>query len=102
MNYPLGWFTIQHNPVVDERTQTEAYLACSVIAEAASNMLDNFVPDYLIERVEVNLSHRIINGYFPRLGWAPGQRFASKGAYVVRFMEPAGKRIAADGDWIIL
>ncbi|TLY76213.1 MAG: c-type cytochrome, partial [Gammaproteobacteria bacterium] len=65
MNYPLGWFTIQHIPVVDERTQADTYLACSILAEAASNMLDNFVPDYLIERVEVQLSHRIINGYYP-------------------------------------
>lgn len=101
MNYPLGWFTIQHIPVVDERTQTDTYLACSILAEAASNMLDNFVPDYLIERVEVQLSHRIINGYYPRLGLAPGQRFAAKGAYLVRFTEPTGKRIAVDGDWIV-
>jgi hypothetical protein len=102
MNYPLGWFRIQHVPVVDERVQTDTYLACSVLAEAASTMLDNFVPDYLIERVEVELSHRLINGYYPRLGLAPGQRFASKGAYLVKFSEAAGKRVVvADGDWIV-
>jgi hypothetical protein len=101
MNYPLGWFRIQHIPVVDERTQTDTYLACSILAEAAGNMLDNFVPDYLIERAEVQLSHRIINGYFPRLGLAPGQRFASKGAYLVRFPQPQGKQVVADSDWIV-
>jgi hypothetical protein len=51
--------------------------------------------------VEVELSHRIINGYYPRLGLAPGQRFASKGAYTVRFPEPAGTRVVAEGDWIV-
>jgi hypothetical protein len=102
MNYPLGWFRIQHVPVVDERVQTDTYLACSVLAEAASTMLDNFVPDYLMERMEVELSHRLINGYYPRLGLAPGQRFASKGAYLVRFSEKAGKRIVVtDGDWVV-
>lgn len=70
-------------------------------AEAASTMLDNFVPDYLVERVEVELSHRIINGYYPRLGLAPGQPFASKGAYLVRFSEPTGTRIVADGEWVV-
>jgi len=64
-------------------------------------MLDNFMPDYLLERVEVELSHRIINGYYPRLGLAPGQRFASKGAYIVRFLEPAGTRVVTEGDWIV-
>ena len=101
MDYPLGWFRIQHIPVVDERAQTEAYLACSIVAEAAGTMLDNFVPDYLIERVEVELSHRIINGYFPRLGLAPGQRFASKGAYLVRYADPTGKRLVTDSEWIV-
>jgi hypothetical protein len=101
MNYPLSWFKFQHIQVVDERTQTDTYLACSIMAEAASTMLDTFVPDYLVERVEVNLSHRLINGYYPRLGLAPGQRFASKGAYLVRFAGPTGKRIVADGDWIV-
>ena len=101
MNYPLGWFSIQHIPMVDERTQTDTYLACSILAEAATNMLDNFVPDYLIERVEVQLSHRLVNGYYSRLGLAPGQRFASKGGYLVRFAEPQGKRVVADGEWIV-
>lgn len=101
MNYPLGWFRIQHIPVVDERTQTDTYLACSILAEAAGTMLNNFVPDYLVERVEVELSHRIINGYYPRLGLAPGQRFASKGSYVVHFADGAGKRLVADSDWIV-
>ncbi len=83
------------------RTQTDTYLACSIMAEAAGTMLDNFVPDCLLERVEVELSHRIINGYYPRLRLAPGQRFASKGAYLVRFPEPAGTRVVAEGDWIV-
>jgi hypothetical protein len=101
MNYPLSWFKFQHIQVVDERTQTDTYLACSIVAEAAGTMLDTFVPDYLIERVEVSLSHRLINGYYPRLGLAPGQRFASKGAYLVRFADPTSNRIVADGDWIV-
>ena len=101
MDYPEGWFMIQHIPVVDLRTQTDTYLACSVLAQAAGSMLDNFVRDYLIERLEVELSHRLVNAHYPRLGLAPGQRFASKGAYLVRFTEPTGRKIVADGDWIV-
>ena len=101
MDYPLGWFSIQHIPVIEERTQTNTYLACAILAQAAGTMLNNFVPDYLIERVEVELSHRVVNGYYPRLGLAPGQRFASKGAYVVRFPDPGGKRLLAEGDWVV-
>jgi hypothetical protein len=47
------------------------------------------------------LSHRLVNGYYPRLGLAPGQRFASKGGYLVRFAQPGGTRLVADGEWIV-
>jgi hypothetical protein len=62
-------------------------------------MLDSFVPEYLVERVEMMLSHRLVNGYYPRLSLAPGQRFASKGGYIVHFEGSTGAAVVADGDW---
>ena len=64
-------------------------------------MVDTFVPDYLVERIEAMLEHRIITGYYPRLALAPGQRFASKGGYIVHFSEPTGTKLVADGDWVV-
>jgi hypothetical protein len=100
MNYPLGWFQIQHVPVVAERVQTDTYVACGIVAEATGHMLDNFVRDYLVELVEETLSQRLVNGYFSHLGLAPGQRFASKGGYLVRLADPPA-RIAAASGWIV-
>jgi hypothetical protein len=102
MNYPLGWFQIQQIPVVAERVQTDTYIACTILAEASGHMLDNFVRDYLVELVEEQLSERLVNGYFSRLGLAPGQRFASKGGYLVRLADAAGgPRIVAESSWIV-
>jgi hypothetical protein len=101
MNYPLGWFHLHQIPVVAERVQVDTYVACSVLVDALASMLDEFVRDYLVERVEGMLDSRIINGYYTRLGLAPGQRFASKGGYLVRFVEPTGVKVAADGGWIV-
>lgn len=100
MNFPLGWFKIRNIPVVDERTQADTYLACGILAETLNDMLDSFVRDYLVERIETMLSYRTITGHYPRLGLAPGQRFASKGGYIVRFAEPEGRRLVPDSDWI--
>jgi hypothetical protein len=101
MNFPLGWFKIKQIPVVAERVQTDTYVACGILAETLNEMLDSFVRDYLVERVEVMLGHRMVNGYYPRLSLAPGQRFASKGGYVVRFADQTGAALVADGDWTV-
>jgi hypothetical protein len=101
MNFPSVWFKVHNIPVVDERVQSDTYLACGILAETLAEMLDSFVRDYLVERVEIMLSHRVITGYYPRLSLAPGERFASKGGYMVRFAGENGNKLVADGNWIV-
>jgi hypothetical protein len=102
MNFPLMWMKIRQIDVVAERVQTDTYIACGILAETLTDMLDSFVPDYLVERIEGMLSHRLVNGYYPRLSLGPGQRFASKGGYMVRFGAASnGSDPAVEGDWLI-
>jgi hypothetical protein len=101
VDYPLGWFTIRHVPIVDLQVQADTYLACGLLSETLNEIFGIFVRDYLIERIEGMLEHRVITGYYPRLTLAPGQRFASKGGYLVRFKEPQGTKIIAASDWIV-
>jgi hypothetical protein len=101
VDYPLGWFRIRNVPVLDMQVQADTYLACGLVSETLNHMVDTFVRDYLIERIESMLEHRIITGYYPRLTLAQGQRFASKGGYIVHFAEPNGTRILPESDWIV-
>jgi len=101
MNFPLGWFKIRHIPVVAERVQADTYIACGILADALSRMLDSFYRDYLLERIESIMSTHQISGYYPRFGLAPGQRFAAKGGYLVRFATPEGTALLAESDWIV-
>jgi hypothetical protein len=100
VDYPLGWFSISKIPVVAQRAQTDTWLACGIVSEAINHMADTFVRDYLVERIEEMLEHRIVTGYYPRLALAPNQRFASKGGYIVRFADPSGTKLAVTSDWI--
>lgn len=38
---------------------------------------------------------------YPGLSLGPGQRFASKGAYIVGFAEPVGEALRLESDWIV-
>jgi len=101
VDYPLGWFRIRHIPVVAEQVQTDTYLACGLLAEALSHMVDTFVRPYLIEQLQEMLEHRVITGYYPHLTLASNQRFASKGGYIVHFATASGTRLIADSDWLV-
>jgi Cytochrome c len=100
VDYALGWFANRHIPIVDEQIQADTFLACGLLAETLKYMADTFVPDYLVERIEDMLDHRIITGYYPHLSLGSGQRFASKGGYIVHFAEPTGTKLVADSGWI--
>jgi hypothetical protein len=101
VDYPLGWMRLRHVALVDEQVQTDTYLACSLVSDTLNRMSDSFIRDYLVERMEEALEHRIVTGYYPRLTLAQNQRFASKGGYIVKFAEPAGGRLTPVGQWTV-
>lgn len=101
VDFAFGWFSIRRIPMLSEQVQADTYLACGLLAETLSHMADTFVPDYLIERIEDTLDHRIVTGYYPHLALGAGQRFASKGGYIVQFADAQGQHLVADSKWFV-
>jgi hypothetical protein len=101
VDYPQGWFRIRRIPVTDLQVQADTFLACGLLSENLNHLADAFIRDYFIERIESMLEHRVITGYYPRLALAPGQRFASKGGYIVRFAGDSGTKLAAASEWLV-
>jgi hypothetical protein len=101
MDFAFGWFRIRQVPVVAEQVQADTFLACGLLSETLNHLSDTFVRDYLIERIEDLVEHRLITGYYPRLTLASGQRFASKGGYLVRLGTDRVASLVTDSDWIV-
>jgi hypothetical protein len=93
-----GWLKTWRLPLVDELFQLEVFFNTLLLTDLSSQMLDNFYRDYLVERAEDMLSWGTNITAYPRLSLAPGQRFASKGAYIARI---EGENLKAESDWIV-
>lgn len=99
------WLVKHGLPRVDERLQGNTLAACNLLAESMQRLRGNTLRDYLVEWVE-NYPSAMGNApapqAYPRFSLGPGQRFSSKGAYLVRFVGPSGRRIEPlHEEWII-
>jgi hypothetical protein len=81
-----------------DHLQLNTWFTLAVADHALVNLAGNFSRDYFVESVERETEGTPNPGVFPRLSLGPGQRFASKGSYIVKVSE--GGFEAASG-WII-
>jgi hypothetical protein len=81
-----------------DRTQLNTYFTLTVVDHSLVNLTGNFSRDYFVESVEHETESTPNPGVFPRLSLGPGQRFASKGSYIVKV---SGEVIEAASGWII-
>jgi hypothetical protein len=81
-----------------EQIQLNTYFTLTVVDHSLVNLSGNFSRDYFIENVEHETEGTPNPGVFPRLSLGPGQRFASKGSYIVKV---TGEQIEAVSGWII-
>ena len=79
-----SWLKAKQIPFVDERLQANTFFSAQVLAEIIMHLLDNFSSAYIIERLEGMLETLSSNSIYPHLSLGAGQRFASKGSYIVK------------------
>ena len=68
-------------PVVENIT-ANTYFAVTTLASGVKHIRHHFSRDYLIERLEHSVDNSAFHSVYKRLTLGPGQRYASKGAYI--------------------
>jgi hypothetical protein len=85
----------------DEAVQMNAYLAATVTGLLMSHSQDTYSREFLLERMEHLLGTAVETSIYPRLSLGPGQRFASKGSYIVAVEGAQDGQLTALSDWIV-
>lgn len=94
------WLHRKGIALTDETVQSNAYLAAVVTAGAMAHTMDTYSRDYLLERVEHRVGNAVDPSLYPRLSLGPGQRFASKGSYIVD-LGTDGAGLKPVSDWLV-
>jgi Cytochrome c len=93
-----AWMGARRIERTHERLQLNAWCAMAVADHSLAHLVDNFSRDFFVESVEEETENALSPGVFPSLSLGPGQRFASKGSYVVRLV---GSGVEAVGGWVV-
>jgi mono/diheme cytochrome c family protein len=93
------WLRTKRIEAADEHLQANTLFALTLVAQALKHVGTNFQRDYFLERVEHIFDSMVTPAAYPKLALGPNQRFAAKGAYLVRLR---GSGDAPDrGVWIV-
>jgi hypothetical protein len=95
-----AWLHAKSMPQTEERTQANAFFAATVTGDALSHLGESFSRDYFIERIEQMVGSSLSPSIYPRLSLGPGQRFASRGGYILGFPQGAATPVPVS-DWLI-
>jgi ABC-type branched-subunit amino acid transport system substrate-binding protein len=95
------WLQNNHIAITDEKLQMNAYLAATVTGMAVAHSADTYSREYLLERLEHRLGTANELSIYPHLSLGPGQRYASKGSYIVQVGGADGTQMTPISDWIV-
>jgi hypothetical protein len=96
-----AWLRARQVPMTDPRTQANAYFAATIAGDAMSSLGENLSRDYFIERIEQMAGSSPSPSIYPRLSLGPGQRFASRGGYILGFPKGVAGIPMSVTDWLI-
>jgi len=80
-------------------TRSRIYAALRVLTQALREMKGNFYRDYLFDAISMMTD--IEMPLYERLSFGPGQRYASKGCYVVQLAKGAKPELVKRSEWVI-
>jgi len=88
-------------PITNLDVELKMYSLFSIISGPLSRMRTYVYRDYFIEMLEATADMSMTPAVFPRLSFGTGQRYASKGCYIVQVNAGPQPELVKRSDWIL-
>ncbi|MEO8311819.1 MAG: cytochrome C, partial [Caldimonas sp.] len=88
-------------PITDETVQVNTQFAMTVVSDVIGHIMDSFSRDFFVERLEHVVGQTPAPSLYPQVSLGPGQRFAARGAAVVRLADVDKKAMTPISGWIV-
>jgi hypothetical protein len=94
-----AWLDRRGLELDDPRIMAQTYFACMLTGEALMHVrFDYYYREFLLESIDHMRAVANYSIYHPRLSFGPGQRYVSKGSYVLNPPDPAR---AKEARWLV-
>jgi len=98
-NYARGLLRGKNTPIDDRRISTRMYSLVRLMTEIFMHIQRHYYRDYFLDVISM-LSDQKYPDYV-RLSFGPGQRYASKGCYIVQLTQGPKPELVRISDWVI-
>jgi hypothetical protein len=96
-----SWLKAKKLPITNFDIQARMYFLGWTLAPMVKMMRDDFYRDYFFDIVDMMRDQFYSIAVFPRLSFGPGQRYASKGCYVVQLTAGPEPTLEKRSGWVI-
>ncbi|MBI3776649.1 MAG: hypothetical protein HY273_14100 [Gammaproteobacteria bacterium] len=96
-----SWMRLRKIEMTDDILQPNTFFALALAGEVLKHMPPDFSREYFIERIEDMAETTPVFSTYHNVSLGPNQRYASKGAYMVRLTHGNGEQQFTDVAWIV-
>lgn len=96
-----AWLRNNKIPASNLTIESQMYDLVAVLSEPLSMLKSDFYRDYLLEQIDMMEDQSANIALYPHLSFGPGQRYASKGCYIVQLTEGARAKLVKRSEWVI-
>jgi hypothetical protein len=96
-----NWLQFKKIPVTNMAVEAKAVFLTRMLSNVLSSMRGDFYREYFLDLFDVLGEQTTIIVEYPRVSFGPGQRYASKGCYIVTLTKGPKPKIFSQTDWVI-